>query len=276
MEIFQQQFNFKVEQKNKLKVLCLHGYQTNSDLMEIQMKQWKEVYFKKQIEFVYLNAPHKLPEQNISDPKLSEVVKKLKNKQLYSWFSTLKQLEKTLQYIEQFMNENGPFDGLCGFSQGGNATAKFAMHYQQGKINLKYPLKFVIMICATFPDMPAENNNNLLNGKSKKSVNHFQLDIPSLHLVGENDYFFQSSLVSTTLFINPEIIFHNGVPRLDAKDIRQVKKFLRKSMLKYQKNDDEFEEDNDQKEKENKETIENEKEAQQNIDDINLEIKPKL
>lgn len=57
---------------------------TNAKLMEYQLKQWIQVYFKKDIEFVFLQGLYKLPNRAKIDPKLAEVINQTDN-QLYSW-----------------------------------------------------------------------------------------------------------------------------------------------------------------------------------------------
>lgn len=50
--------------------------------------------------------------------------------------------------MRDFMDKEGPFEGILGFSQGGAFCNSFVDYYLSGKFSLKHPIKFIISICA--------------------------------------------------------------------------------------------------------------------------------
>merc|ERR1712151_258792 len=74
----------------------------------------------------------------------------------YEWFNAsdddppeYRRLPETLDYLEQVMAEQGPFDGIVGFSQGGSIAHLVAFLQAAGERFANAPkLKFVIIISA--------------------------------------------------------------------------------------------------------------------------------
>ena len=61
-------YNQRHEQKmqRKLRVLCLHGYNTDSAVMEYQMRHFRQV-FNEVIDFVIVDAPFECPEEPLME-----------------------------------------------------------------------------------------------------------------------------------------------------------------------------------------------------------------
>lgn len=104
--------------QKKLRILCFHGYYNNSEVMKYQLKYYQDI-FSDFVEFEYINGFYEVPD--IYD---LAVYKTFKDKLFYSWAyidprtNTLKGFKHSFNYVVDYMNENGPYDGVLGFSQG--------------------------------------------------------------------------------------------------------------------------------------------------------------
>jgi len=125
-------------QRRALRILALHGFRTSDDLMEMQMASVKEACRAMQlmVEVTYLRAP-----QAASGPGDAGLPPELP---LWEWYGECGEdsprdylaawkgprydgLEASLQMVENHLQEHGPYDGICGFSQGAAvATAVLA------------------------------------------------------------------------------------------------------------------------------------------------------
>lgn len=106
----------------KVRVLCLHGYRQNGDSFKSKIGSFRK-QVNKYAEFVFVEAPHTappLPEAEEGD-----------SKQKSWWFNkedgTFKGtnqsgpafgFDESLKKVEDVWVNEGPFQGLLGFSQG--------------------------------------------------------------------------------------------------------------------------------------------------------------
>ena len=205
-----------------LKVLCFHGFGTNKDILDYQLRQFKK--FFKNVQFVSINGPHSLDRSVMNnDPSLTDILEKTFNK-CYAWLKILHEnpytyFDQTMQYIAEVIKKEGPFDGLLCFSQGGTIACYFAYYCEffKEKITFQIP-KFVIPICSPgfFPP------------QMKKK---YTIDMPSVHFIGENDFLFERPLYGSTLFVDPILIFHkegHKIPKLTEHEIMILKGFFAK------------------------------------------------
>ena len=107
--------------------------------------QW---IFNDYIEFVYLNGPIKIKdtfEQAIDDKF---------DGPFYGWFkynyetNEIEGANESLQYISDYIQENGPFDGILGFSQG-STIARILMKFVNSKL-FKFGIFFSPVIRMNF------------------------------------------------------------------------------------------------------------------------------
>ena len=123
----------KLKHERKLKVLCLHGYNTDANVMEYQMRHFRAV-FHEVMEFTIVNAPF-----DCEDAPPRELQKKFFPEQpsakfkswlkFHSWLPTEEKKyespdvvfghEECVDYLVDIMRSEGPFDGVLCFSQGG-------------------------------------------------------------------------------------------------------------------------------------------------------------
>lgn len=111
----------------KLRMLCLHGYNTDATVMEYQMRHFRQV-FHEVMEFTVINAPF---ESNDEPPKQLKRFLRTPDSKFKSWLvfhqkdnqntspDCVYGLEQVVAYLAEVMRSQGPFDGILAFSQGG-------------------------------------------------------------------------------------------------------------------------------------------------------------
>ncbi|MED6113454.1 hypothetical protein PIB30_070901 [Stylosanthes scabra] len=215
----------KSQTQKRPRVLCLHGFRTSAEILKKLVSRWPESVTQK-LDLVFLDA--KFPAQGKSD------VEGIFDPPYFEWFqnnqdfSEYMNFEECLAYIEDFMVENGPFDGLLGFSQGAILAAALPGMQAQGVAlgKVKNKIKFLILISG------AKFGGNKF-GAPKLASNAFSklIDIPSIHFIGETDFMKQESSDLVESFLEPVVIHHprgHTVPRLDEKSVETVVGFIEK------------------------------------------------
>ena len=96
----------------------------------------------------------------------------------------MSQLLRAHEYLDEIVEEEGPFEGLLGFSQGAEVAASLLLYQGQ---NVKF--KFAVFIGGTQPyDVSA-----LVSGKDSKPVkmradtHSARIGIPTAHVIGRSD-----------------------------------------------------------------------------------------
>ncbi|KNA15046.1 hypothetical protein SOVF_101800 isoform B [Spinacia oleracea] len=185
----------------KLRILCLHGFRQNASNFKGRTAALAKK-LKSLAELVFVNAPHELP--FIYQPRKSEkecisssppptkncskkfawlVAPDFQQKEAIHWesinssFDPLQYQQQTegfpesLSYLKSVVSNEGPFDGILGFSQG--AAMASLLCAERKRLNLELGFRFVIL-CSGF----AVN----LAGYEKGSIT-----CPSLHVFGNED-----------------------------------------------------------------------------------------
>lgn len=103
----------------KLRVLCLHGFLTNSTIMEMQMREWMK-FLGRAMDFEFLNGQYEVNVEEVIDVRITTLLKS--GMKSYGWFqiSPAESYEGRLindaQYLVSHLLANGPYDGIIGFS----------------------------------------------------------------------------------------------------------------------------------------------------------------
>ncbi|KAF3445981.1 hypothetical protein FNV43_RR11159 [Rhamnella rubrinervis] len=203
----------------KPRVLCLHGFRTSGEILKKQVEKWPESVIKT-MDLVYPDGP--FPALGKSD------VEGIFDPPYYEWFQFNKEFteytnfDECLQYIEDFMVENGPFDGLLGFSQGAILSGGLPGLQAKGVALTKVPkIKFLIIIGGAKFRAPEVADNAYAS----------PVECPSLHFLGETDFLKPYGLELLKNCVDPLVINHpkgHTVPRLDEKSLPNMESFLEK------------------------------------------------
>jgi len=201
------------------KILCLHGWGTSPEFMDHQLRNFDK--FFPEMKFECMAGPVEMPETIIND---ASVVKLSPSRKYYSWKLNIfdevtagdsMDLTIAMDSICDYINKNGPFDGICGFSQGGMVAQNFIEKLEAGLLNDKLkvaPPRFVLLCAPNY----FKTNNDLLR-------------TPSIHLVGDKDFLMEASVLVTTKYLNPLVLRHaesHKFPKLSQYEIDSIRKYL--------------------------------------------------
>ncbi|TMW60241.1 hypothetical protein Poli38472_000283 [Pythium oligandrum] len=197
---------------SKLRVLCLHGHRQSGEKLRGRMAAFRRT-FKSSVDFVFVDAPIVVP----YEPTTEEHAAKLEQGDIdqdevrqFSWCNfrrdevtgkfELFDVDETIEYLAQVVREQGPFDGVFGFSQGGVMASMLLQLQQSKKPDLPFNFSFGIFVAAACVDDP------------RYVFTTEQLGFPSLHMIGETDAVVipERSHKLVGLFENPTVLEHPG------------------------------------------------------------------
>ncbi|KAF0695590.1 Aste57867_13630 [Aphanomyces stellatus] len=160
---------------------CRHGWRTSSAVISLQVAGFRQAFGPTGAEFISLNAPFPA-----SGPAQEGIRKFFGEKgPYYEWWDAVKVpdtdppktvyngWERSLSFVQQQIHDLGPFDVVLGFSQGAALTTLLTTHYQMQNGGA-VPYKAVVLVCGLVP-------------RDGVPLPLPQLDIPSVHILGEQD-----------------------------------------------------------------------------------------
>ncbi|ODV61981.1 alpha/beta hydrolase [Ascoidea rubescens DSM 1968] len=171
---------------SKTKILFLHGFAQSGKIFEAKTSGFRKNLKKSipNVEMVYVDGSIKLSKTDFHFDSISKLDSTRGGEQInyYGWWTTHDDSisesqfhSNTIAYLQRVFKEQGPFDGVIGFSQGAAMAAIVA-----SSISLFDPsnvLKFAIVFSG-FP-LKFENLQRKYLGK--------RITIPTLHIFGELD-----------------------------------------------------------------------------------------
>nr|XP_012227113.1 PREDICTED: UPF0483 protein CG5412 isoform X2 [Linepithema humile] len=178
--------------KPRLRILALHGYRQSDVIFSAKLGSLRKG-FKKEIDFTFLRAPHKIPSRN-------EVSEDVDENGYGWWFNTEDRVFKATE------PKQGPFDGILGFSQGAAFVNILCAMKKKKKLQIEFNFAIAISgfksLCAPHAIYYDE-----------------EIDIPSLHIYGENDQIIPTVMAEQVsgLFTNKKEIRHEGGHYIPSK-----------------------------------------------------------
>jgi hypothetical protein len=171
----------------KLRILCLHGYHGSGRILRTQMSPLVE-NLKSAIDFVYVDAPS------------------LATGDYGWWHLNFRGWERTRDWAVSLFQQEPPFDGVFGFSQGAALTSLLVgMRAADGQVSEHRPLSFdfAMMVGGFRSDSPAHAH---LYAATES------YELPSLHLIGRADTVVrpEDSRVLAARFASPVVLEHPG------------------------------------------------------------------
>ncbi|KAJ1830455.1 Ovarian cancer-associated protein 2 [Coemansia sp. RSA 2711] len=171
----------------KPKILCLHGFGESAELFKIRTRNIRAVVGE-HAELVYPDGPIDIGSLHMTtgdlvDPEIASEFTNLG----WWWMRRGRSFEargigKTLDLIGKLLTEQGPFDGIVGFSQGAALAIVICalLAGREGPLSLgavEHPqMKFLLLAGAFQLEVP--EYEYLYQG---------EFDVPSLHIVGAYD-----------------------------------------------------------------------------------------
>ncbi|KAF0745016.1 hypothetical protein Ae201684_000596 [Aphanomyces euteiches] len=177
----------------KLRVLCLHGFRTNTAVMFHQVRGFRLAFGESEglAEFSYLEGPFVAtgPTEDAIQEKFGSTAP------FYEWFVVQTEhksngtertryvgWEHSLTYAMKYVDSHGPFDIVLGFSQGGMIATLLTAHYQaSGK-----PAPFKAVVLVGVVSDPHEGLPTELGSWQEG------LKMPAMVVLGETDPFFET------------------------------------------------------------------------------------
>jgi len=192
-----------------LKVLVIHGYRQSGKSSREKTGSFRKG-LKKYLDLVYITAPNKIP--SFGDTESEE----------YGWWFSSKQNDnlsfnakeestlddghdEALKLIKKTFEEQGPFDGILGFSQGATMAAHVCSLVN--KDDPIFKLKFAVL-CAGFKSRSTNHHNYYEK----------QIELPTLHVYGDTDQVIpkEMSLELMEIFTQSSVLNHAGGHHLPA------------------------------------------------------------
>ncbi|OAE29865.1 hypothetical protein AXG93_773s1030 [Marchantia polymorpha subsp. ruderalis] len=241
------------EAPRKLRVLGLHGFRTSGAILKKQLSKWTPAVHDL-LDITYLDGP--TPAQGESD------FAHIFEGPYFEWMQSNKDYSKffnyreSLAYIMDFMEKNGPFDGVLGFSQGCTLAGCLVAVQQRPKAArnpaealrvaklkgamtstpyLSFFKKWEIL-GKSAADLPPIRFYIAIAGAHLRDPGIHDvylgspIDVPSLHFSGEKDPLHEPSTFFLRYWKDPVVITHpagHTVPRLDETTEKTVVTFLK-------------------------------------------------
>ncbi|XP_011609731.1 esterase OVCA2 [Takifugu rubripes] len=198
-----------------LRILCIHGYKQNGSTFREKTGAFRKL-LKKQVELIYLNAPLSA-QQTCSEeaPEKASTSGAGGDEASRAWwfsdvqaqtFNALQQCEESLGLDESVaavrgaVKEQGPFDGILGFSQGAAFVAMLCSLQERG-LEPDFNFRFAVIV-AGFRSACQEH----------QVFYNLPLHIPSLHVFGLEDRVIPDNMSRDLLptFEEPVLLIHPG------------------------------------------------------------------
>ncbi|RAL11049.1 uncharacterized protein BO97DRAFT_406551 [Aspergillus homomorphus CBS 101889] len=167
-----------------MRFLCLHGAGTSGEIFEIQAGGITYALEKKGHTFKFINGR--------METEGETEIKDVFDGPFYSHYPRDKQpgedLARAIEYVNQIIAREGPFDGVMGFSQGcALASAMIIQHAQ----NHQEPLfKLAVFICGASPF--DQSGMELIEPPA--AGGEYPITIPTTHIVGKQDSLYPYSM----------------------------------------------------------------------------------
>ncbi|KAK5978768.1 IRS-type PTB domain-containing protein [Trichostrongylus colubriformis] len=134
--------------RNRLRILCLHGYRQNDVLFREKTGSLRK-QFKKYADFEFISAPL-VP--NVESEERGDVRGwwfSRENDQFSSRdvCSIATGFEKSVSLVCEYVYANGPFDGILGFSQGASMAHLLLAMEKNGEIKLGLTISCDLIVC---------------------------------------------------------------------------------------------------------------------------------
>ncbi|XP_057325571.1 esterase OVCA2 [Microplitis mediator] len=197
-----------VEQNNKLRILAIHGYRQSGSIFKSKLGSLRKS-FKQKIDFVFAEAPHQVPPLQ-TDSNEEETTGDTRG----WWFNTADHtfiatepsnlsvgFNDSVKVIENIFKDQGPFDGILGFSQGASFVSILCSMQQKKLADPLIKFDFAIMISG-FKSL-CEPHAVFYDEK---------FNLPTLHVYGETDRIIPTEMAKSLsdLFTNKKVVIHEG------------------------------------------------------------------
>ena len=112
------------------RILCFHSFRLSGEILAKQIGMFSNVgQVLEDADLVYIDGAHRVSPEK--EARMPEMLKSMFEGPYFEWWDanpveqgvSYDGLDSTIEYIQQFIAEHGPFDGFLGFSQGGDSAS---------------------------------------------------------------------------------------------------------------------------------------------------------
>ncbi|PYI05348.1 hypothetical protein BO78DRAFT_430706 [Aspergillus sclerotiicarbonarius CBS 121057] len=165
-----------------MRILCLHGSGTNSRIFEIQTAAIRyELGDNHTYDFVEGTIPSKMY------PGVDVVA--WKDEPVYAYFDEHHPESgfAAYHYLEEYLHDEGPYDGVIAFSQAGTMILTYLIHLAKKDPRAEMPFKFAIILSITHPplDYQALQKGRVMAIDLEDTAGI--IPIPTAHIWGSRD-----------------------------------------------------------------------------------------
>lgn len=100
-------------------------------------------------------------------------------------------IREACEDLETYLEENGPFDALLGFSQGSTLLVEFLCHFARQNPGISPPTECAILLNAIPPHRMGGDGKPIID---YQLLRHFP-KIPTLHVMGTKDFVYEYSMI---------------------------------------------------------------------------------
>lgn len=204
--------------RRTLRVLCLHGHGSNSDITTLQLGN---MGLLPRLSVDFLHAPFAAGAQ-------SAMFAAFTDKPFHTWWEeplTSAGLGQSLRYVLRHIAESGPYDGLYGFSMGAAVASLLSFPGMPEALGVplppgRRPWSFVVCACGVALGLPEAKE---LIGTAADApepgaplLDSTRIQRRSLHLIGRWDVCRSSSRELAELYSEPTTYVHDFGHELPA------------------------------------------------------------
>ena len=176
----------------KLRVLWLHGYGQTAESFRLKSGSIRKDS-KRVSEWVFANAPHELSDEQLrarraatgrseaigsaSDPCVEQIPRTWWHFDSAAHTYDARSLDASVAHLERIFREEGPFDGVAGFSQGACLALMLASRQQRGSLPEAIRFRFVCCFSGFLPHDAALS----------ATLQQEKVCLPSFHSWGSRD-----------------------------------------------------------------------------------------
>ncbi|GAB1601098.1 esterase OVCA2-like isoform X1 [Argonauta hians] len=192
------------------RILCIHGYRQNAQLFREKTGSFRKL-LKNKAEFVFISAPNKIPVDKTDSETEGKDAKDVDGRSW--WFSREDNYfnaklesnccdgyEQSVNMIKNVFKEQGPFDGLFGFSQGASLVSLLCgLREQDPEGDLKFSFAIIV---AGFKSRSSQH----------QPLYEHKVTIPTLHVIGDTDGVIPKDMSEELLenYTNRTVLSHTG------------------------------------------------------------------
>ena len=209
---------------HKPKILCLPGFATNKQILNYQLRMFTKLF--SDYEYIIIDPFYEINKETLKF-RNPELLSLLGDQKIYSWLpyagSFKKEAKDSLDLLVEYINKNGPFDAILGFSQGARLIHYFIKNLEEGLIHLKFGWPKLYLFICSYTSLELNEENFVIKHSNAKTI----------HLLCGKDDLFLSGLIMSLKYVSPlMILFDQGhkIPHIDIESAKKIKFIMEKEI----------------------------------------------